>query len=318
MFSAWWEILALNSVVLLLAVVLDNVLPEPPTRFHPVAWLGRAITLLERAAPQRPEAAFMYGCGLVVAVVGILAALTWLLMTALMSLSPVAYVVGGAVVLRVSFTVTGLLSAADRTREALEGGRADDARASLGSLVSRDATSLTEPQVAAAAIESTAENTTDSYVGPWLAFALFGVPGAVAYRAVNTLDSMIGYRGRYEYLGKAAARLDDAVNFIPARLSALLLLASGALHSFPVGRAWQTLVEDRGRTASPNAGWTMSAMAGLLGTRLEKPGHYRLGDALLDPEAEDIGRATSVAEITAVLALVAAIVVLAARHAVLG
>ena len=91
-----------------------------------------------------------------------------------------------------------------------------------------------------AAIESAAENTTDSYVGPWLAFALFGLPGAVAYRALNTLDSMIGYRGRYEHLGKASARLDDLANLAPARLSALLMLAAGALRRLPARRGWHT------------------------------------------------------------------------------
>ena len=131
--------------------------------------------------------------------------------------------------------------------------RLEEARASLRSLVSRDPTSLSPSLVAASAIESVAENTTDSYVGPWLAFALLGVPGAVAYRAVNTLDSMIGYRGSYEYLGKASARVDDAVNLLPARLSALLLLASRALGRLPVRRAWRTMWRDRGRTTSPNA-----------------------------------------------------------------
>ena len=111
---------------------------------------------------------------------------------------------------------------------------------SLRSLVSRDARALTGPQVAMAAIESAAENTTDSYVGPWLAFALFGLPGAVAYRALNTLDSMIGYRGRYEHLGKASARLDDLANLAPARLSALLMLAAGALRRLPARRGWHT------------------------------------------------------------------------------
>lgn len=318
MFSEWWQFLALNAVVLLLAVVLDVLLPEPPSRFHPVAWLGRAITLLERFAPQGPKSAFAYGCAIVVVVVGVLGGLTWLLMAALMALSPAAYVVGGAVVLRLSFTVMGLLSASDRTRQALDDGRLDDAQESLRSLVGRDPTSLTESLVAAAAIESVAENTSDSYVGPWLAFALLGVPGAVAYRAVNTLDSMIGYRDRYEYIGKAAARVDDVVNFVPARVSALLMLVSAAVHRLQVRRAWQTMIRDRGLTASPNAGWTMSAMAGLLGTRLEKPGHYRLGDELRDPDPDDIRTAANIAEITAILALATALVALAARHAVLG
>ncbi len=318
MFSEWWQFLALNAVVLLLAVVLDVLLPEPPSRVHPVVWLGRAITLLERYAPEGSRSAFAYGCAIVVVVVGVLGALTWLLMAALMAISPAAYVVGGAVTLRVSFTVMGLLSAADRTRQALDGGRLEEAQESLRSLVGRDPTSLTESLVAAAAIESVAENTSDSYVGPWLAFALLGVSGAVVYRAVNTLDSMIGHRDRYEYLGKAAARVDDVVNFVPARVSALLMLASAAVHRRSVRQAWQTLIRDRGLTASPNAGWTMSAMAGLLGTRLEKPGHYRLGDELRDPDPDDIGAAANIAEITAVLAMMVALIVLAARHAVLG
>ena len=102
----------------------------------------------------------------------------------------------------------------------------------------------------------------------------------MVYRAVNTLDSLLGYRGAYEYLGKFAARLDDVVNLVPARISALLILAGGALSRPSVRRGWRIMLRDRRRTASPNAGLTMSAMAGLLGIQLEKPGHYRLGEGL--------------------------------------
>ena len=291
MFSVWWDGLVLDALALLLAVGLDRLLPEPPAKFHPVVWMGRIIVAMERAAPQRPVPAFLFGCAIVVTVTGVSITLAWLAMAALTSVHPLAYVTGGAIVLRTTFTVRGLSSAAKRTRETLSEGRLDAARGSLTSLVSRDPTALTAPLVAASAIESVAENTTDSYIGPWLAFAVLGVPGAVAYRAVNTLDSMLGHRGNYEYLGKTAARLDDAVNLIPARLSALLLLVSGALGRLPVRRAWSTMLRDHGYTASPNAGLTMSAMAGLLGTRLEKPGHYRLGEGLREPETDDIGTA---------------------------
>ena len=140
----------------------------------------------------------------------------------------------------------------------------------------------------------------------------------MAYRAINTLDSMLGYRGGYEYLGKTAARMDDAVNLMPARLSALLLLASGALSRLSVRRAWSIMLRDRRHTASPNAGLTMSAMAGLLGARLEKPGHYCLGEGMREPEAEDIGTAIRVAEQTAILGVVATVGVLAMRHAIIG
>ena len=318
MFFAWWDGLTLDALALLLAVGLDRLLPEPPAGIHPVVWMGRAISAMERAAPKRPLPAFLFGCVIVAALVAVSTALAWLATAALHSIHPLAYVVGSAILLRTTFTARGLSSAAKHTRQALGEGRLDDARTSLRSLVSRDPTTLTASLVAASAIESVAENTTDSFIAPWLAFALFGVPGAVAYRAVNTLDSMIGIRGRYEYLGKAAARLDDAVNLVPARLSALLLLAGGALARQPARRGWSIMLRDRGITASPNAGLTMSAMAGLLGTRLEKPEHYSLGEGLRNPETEDIDTAIRLAELTAILGVIAALGLLVARHAIAG
>ena len=272
------------------------------------------VTTIERFAPRRPLVSFFYGCGLVAIVVGFAIVAAWVCMSVLASIHPIAYVLGGAIVLRSTFTVKGLSTAALHTERMLADDRLDLARESLRSLVSRDARSLGTPLVAAAAIESVAENTNDSFVGPWVAFAIFGVPGAIAYRAVNTMDSMIGYRGRYEYLGKAAARLDDLVNLIPARLSAGLLLAGGLLAGCPMGSGWRTMLQDRGRTSSPNAGLTMSAMAGLLGVRLEKPGHYCLGEKFRDPGPDDIGRAVSIVSRTSLLAVVAALGLLAAWH----
>ena len=169
-----------------------------------------------------------------------------------------------------------------------------------------------------AAIESVAENTTDSFVAPWLAFALFGLPGAAAYRALNTLDSMIGYRGRYEHLGKAAARLDDLVNLVPARLSAALLLAGGALRRLPVGRGWHIASRDHRHTESPNAGWTIGACAGLLGVALEKLGYYRIGHGLPDPTWQDLAAAARLAYAAAALAMAVAVAVTVVRGLVWG
>ncbi|MCY3913270.1 MAG: adenosylcobinamide-phosphate synthase CbiB [Chloroflexi bacterium] len=318
MLSPWLDNLIWDAAILAIAVVLDLLLPEPPHAVHPVVWMGKATETLRRVAPQHPVGAFAYGCVMVVVVVGGTGAAAWFGLAALAAIHPIAYLIGGAVVLRTAFALTGLTAAAHRTRRALVEGRLEVARESLRSLVSRDATALTPPQVAAAAIESVAENTTDSFVGPWIAFALFGVPGAIAYRALNTMDSMVGYRGTTEYLGKAAARLDDLTNLIPARLSALTVLASGWLARLPAGRAWRTMRRDGGATASPNAGLTMSAMAGLLGVCLEKPGHYRLGAGFRDPEPGEIGRAVTMVNRTAALAVVVSLGVLAARHAITG
>ena len=318
LFDAWWAGLALDAAVVALAVILDRFLPEPPAAIHPVVWIGRATGLLVRRRPTAPLPAFAWGSAVVLLVVGASGFLAWLVMQGLAALGPVAYVLGGAVLLRTTFTVRGLSTAAGETRRALNEDRLDDARQSLRALVSRDAAGLTPPLVAAAAVESVAENTTDSYIGPWLAFATLGVPGAVAYRAVNTLDSVLGFRGANEYLGKAAARLDDLVNLIPARLSALLLLAGGAMMRLPVARAWRGMLRDQRLTESPNAGWTMGAAAWLLGIELEKPGHYRLGEGLRPPEANDIRLVVRLAGYTAVFGVVLALGVLAARHAITG
>ena len=310
--------LAQDALVLVLATGLDRFLPEPPNRIHPVVWMGRATHLLARIAPTGPIAALLFGGLIVVVVVGGSAAGAWLVMSNLATLGSLAYVVGGTLLLRTTFTVRGLSRAARQTQRTLEQGRVDEARASLRSLVSRDPASLGPSQAAAAAIESVAENTTDSYVGPWMAFAVLGIPAAVAYRAVNTLDSMLGYRGAYEYLGKTSARLDDLVNLVPARVSALLMLLGGAVARQPARRGWRTMIGERSLTASPNAGWTMSAMAGLLGTRLEKPDHYCLGRGFPPPDPRDIGRSVEVIRRTAALALVATLGLLALRVVVTG
>ena len=318
MFTTWLDGLSLNALMLLLAVLLDLLLPEPPSKVHPVVWMGLTIDLLKRLTPQKPILTFLYGCIIGVVVVAFCTAIAYVVADLFRAAGAAVYVVGGALILRTTFTVRGLTSAANGVRHALKQDRLDEAREGLKHLVSRDASTLSTPLVAAAAIESVAENTTDSYVAPWLAFAIFGIPGAMAYRAINTLDSMLGHRGKYEYLGKASARLDDVANLIPARISALLTLAAGALSRLPVALGWKILLRDRNLTASPNAGWTMSAMAGLLGIRLEKVGHYCLGWGMPEPKVEDISKAVRVAKITAILGLVTALGLLVARHAIVA
>ncbi|MCK4721659.1 MAG: cobalamin biosynthesis protein, partial [Dehalococcoidia bacterium] len=117
-----------------------------------------------------------------------------------------------------------------------------------------------------------------SFVAPLFYFLLFGVPGAIAYRIVNTFDAMVGYHGEWEYLGKFAARLDDVVNFVPARVTGLLIVLAARICRKNVSQAWRIMLRDHKKTQSPNAGWTMGAIAGALGVQLEKAGHYKLGD----------------------------------------
>jgi adenosylcobinamide-phosphate synthase len=155
-------------------------------------------------------------------------------------------------------------------------------------------------------VQSLAENISDSFVAPLFYFALLGVPGAIAYRAINTLDSMVGYRGQYEALGKASARLDDVANLIPARLTAALLLLAGLLTRCNVAEGWRVFWRDRRKTPSPNGGRPMAMMAGLLGVRLEKKGVYVLGDEINSLTPETVGLAWRLIMATSFLAALCA------------
>jgi adenosylcobinamide-phosphate synthase len=318
MWSGDWRA---EAATLLVAIVVDLVAREAPAAVHPVVWMGKLIEWLERLAPgpDRRAVSLVAGAGMALLVPAAAAGVAWLATSALRQMGPAAYVLVGSVLLSTTFAVRELARAANRTRSAMESGDREEARRSLRSLVSRDTRTLAPPLVAMAAIESVAENTTDSFLGPWLAFALFGLPGAFAYRAVNTLDSMIGYRGRYEYLGKAAARLDDLVNLVPARLCALLMLVAGRLFcGMPTGRGWRIARRDRRLTESPNAGWTIAAAAGLLGVALEKIGHYRIGDGLDDPAPADVGASVRLAYAVAATAAAVVVAGLALRGSVFG
>ena len=290
--------------VLGLAVGLDALCGEPPNQWHPVAIAGRLIAAADRRAPVLPFAALAYGT--VVALGGTLACGLGarLLVSGLAGRLPLLQIPATVLLLKSTFAVRALHEAAVAVAEPLAMDNLPTARCRLRALVSRDATELDAPLVAAAAVESVAENLSDSFVAPLVWYALLGIPGAVAYRFANTCDAMLGYRGRYEYLGKAAAHLDDALNWLPARLSALAIVAAAPLVGANARGAWRVMRRHHGRTASPNAGWPMSATAGALGVRLEKRGHYQLGCGPRAANAATIGDAVRLMRAAAALTFV--------------
>ncbi|HEV3193759.1 MAG TPA: adenosylcobinamide-phosphate synthase CbiB [Polyangiaceae bacterium] len=281
-----------------LAVALDLTFGEPPARLHPVVWMGKAIAMCERFAPTRGRLRQLAaGTAIAVGVPTVFAAAAWLLESRLRAHALLGLLVG-AFALKTTFALRGLGRAVLTMRDEIALGKVDSARLSLRALCSRDATNLDSASLVAATIESAAENTCDSFVAPLFWFAVLGLPGAAFYRAVNTLDAMIGYHGRYEWLGKASARLDDVLNWLPARLTAGLLLVAGAFSGLNVVGGARVLWRDGALTESPNAGRPMAVMAGLLGVQLTKAGHYRLGDAttpLHPPQIERAWRSVLVA-----------------------
>jgi len=266
-------------LVLLLALAMDVLFGEPPRAIHPVVWIGKVISFWEKfATAQGPRYQLVYGGAMVLLTIFVFAAPVYFLLIYASQISSIAYVIGGALLLKLSFSLRELRRAALAIELILTKDDLREAQAMMSTLVSRDTQSLEKPEIVSATVESVAENISDSFVAPLFYFLLLGVPGALAYRVVNTFDAMIGYHGKYEYLGKFAARLDDVLNFIPARVSGLLLVIAAYLCRRDGKRAWRVMLRDHGKTESPNAGWPMSAMAGALRVRLEKRGCYTLGN----------------------------------------
>jgi adenosylcobinamide-phosphate synthase len=297
--------MAMNRRVLTLlgAVLLDLSLGEPPNRFHPVVGIGRALSFGHDRFRRAPGKLQLVGGAATVGAVTLGAALIGRRLELHLPAPVLAFA------LKPTFSFRSLIREGLGVAEALENEDLLGARRNLRSLVSRPTEKLAAPLIAAAAIESLAENLSDSVVAPWLAYAGFGLAGAVAYRAINTADAMYGYRGDLEWLGKAAARTDDAVNWLPSRLTCLLIVAAATIkHSRRAGRsALECWRSDASTTASPNAGGPMAAMAGALGRRLEKPGHYVLGNGFPDPDADDIRRAARLVEAASAMAAAAAL-----------
>lgn len=283
-----------QPVVPLVALLLDLALGDPPNRYHPVAWMGAAIAVLRRRAPRRGRLARLaYGGLVALGGTGLVAWAGRLLERALLRLPRPWCRLAEAGVLKAALALRGLGRAATLVQRALECGDLEAARRLLAwHLVSRETASLDASLVAAATVESVAENASDGVIAPLFYYALGGLPAALAYRFANTADAMLGYRdAEHEWLGKVAARLDDVLNWAPARLTAGLIVIAALVVGEDARGAWHTWRRDARLTASPNAGHPMSAVAGALGVALEKPGHYRLGAELAPPAPGDIARA---------------------------
>jgi adenosylcobinamide-phosphate synthase len=222
-----------------------------------------------------------YGVVLAIGVIWVFAGGSYVILQLLNSIpnEPIRIIIT-AILLKSTFSVRMMREYASDLATAIRQNDYTKARSVLKHIVRRDPASLSDAQVISAGIETVAEGMGDGIASPLFYYALFGIPGAFAYRAINTLDSMVGYKDpEFMNLGWFSARLDSIANWLPARLASILMLLSGKLLGESASRSWRILIRDRNRTESWNAGWLMSAMAGLLGVKLEKPGFYALGDA---------------------------------------
>lgn len=260
------------------AYVLDLVAGDPRWLPHPVLLMGRATRAgeaLVRRVARSPVTQLAGGALIVVAVAGLSAGAGHLLLLAASKLGPGAEMATAAALGWTTLATRSLLEHAAAVLRALDAGDLGRARRAVSLIVGRDTAGLDETGVARAVVESVAESSSDGIVAPLFYLTLGGPELALAYKAVSTLDSMIGHReSPYLYLGRAAARLDDLANLIPSRLTALLIVAAAPLMGRSVHAAWRVWRRDGGRHDSPNAGQPEAAMAGVLGVRLGGLNHY--------------------------------------------
>ncbi|AMJ65283.1 adenosylcobinamide-phosphate synthase CbiB [Hymenobacter sp. PAMC 26628] len=254
---------------LLAGYALDLLLADPEGWPHPVRTYGALIAAGERRLNQGPQR-FAKGAALAGGLVGGTFGAFWLLDKALQRLPPAVGLAANSAWVFYGLANTGLVREGRAVFEVLERDGLEAGRRQLARIVGRDTARLDAQQIRTAVLESLAENLSDGVVAPLLAYALAGVPGLMAYKMVNTLDSMVGYRSpRYEQFGKFAARLDDAANLVPARLTAALLGALGGSR-----RSFRFIFQYGHRHKSPNAGYPEAALAGVLNCRFGGPNYY--------------------------------------------
>ncbi len=300
-----------QPAILVLALILDALIGDPRPIWdkipHPVALAGRYIGFQDRVlngadltAAQRRRR----GVVLVIQLVVLAAILGWLVQTLLIALPAGSTVV--ALLASILIAQRSLYEHVNAVAAGLRDGGIDGGRAAVAHIVGRDPDRLDEPGIARAAIESTAENFSDGVVAPAFWFVLFGLPGLLVYKAINTADSMIGYKTeRHQHFGWAAARFDDLLSWLPARLSGLLIACAAPLAGGRIRHALAIMVRDAPIHRSPNAGWPEAAMAGAVQVALAGPRIYADGVAD-DPYLNAGGRlAIGADEISAALRVLA-------------
>ena len=268
-----------SMITAVVAFLIDALIGDPRSKFHPVVLIGNLISSLEkllRRDDDSPSKKIFKG-GIIVCLVSATTLLVGFGLELLLNEIPIlaAQIFFQALVLSFMISPRSLGDAAREIYLLLTAEKLSQAREKVGWIVGRDTKNLNEAEVARATIETVSENTVDGIISPLFFFALGGLPFAIFYRAVNTMDSMLGYKNeKYFYFGKVAARLDDVANFVPARLTAILFLGAAVILQLDYKNAFAMMKRDASKHPSPNGGWAEATVAGALNIRLGGTNYY--------------------------------------------
>ena len=295
-------------VIVAFALGIDFVFGDPKNRYHPTAWIGTLIAKLTPLAKNQNTYVEKLGGIFVVAItVGVVVTLLSILDTGISLLTTdwVTIVVSGVVVvilLKTTIAIRGMEKHVKAVLESLDQNNLDMARTNLSMIVKRNTKNLDKNHVISGVLESISENTVDGVTGPLFYFALFGLPGAFVYRVINTVDSMIGYKTDiFKNIGWFGATCDTILNYIPSRLTGLVMIISAAILQNNWKESYKIMIRDGKKTESPNAGYPMAALAGALETKFEKINHYKLGNGEIILTTEHVNSALTMMKLTSIL-----------------
>ncbi len=290
------------------AILLDFKFGDPKNKYHPTAWIGSLIAILTPIAKNDHITIEKLGG---VCVVGISSGVVILLLFALYTglslitvdfLSLIISIIIGGILLKTTIAIRGLEKHAISVLESIDEENLDVARTQLSMIVKRNTKNLDKNHILSGVLESISENTVDGITGPLFYYALLGLPGAFVYRVINTADSMIGYKTDiFKNIGWFAAHCDSVLNYIPSRLTGLIMIISSAILKNNWKNSYKIMMRDGKNTESPNAGYPMAALAGALETKFEKINHYKLGDGEIILTKDHVYSAISIMKLTSIL-----------------
>lgn len=292
--------------IIFLAIILDLLWGEVPSSIHPVVLMGMVIEFLKPPLLRFKNKSS--GFFLTIILLALFLIPLYFILR-LLQFNLILYLLVSIFVLFTTFAIKGLMDSVSQVKQQLETD-VNLARQSVSQLVSRDTTNLSNEELASAAVESLTENITDSVISPLFYTLFLGVLGGMAYRVINTLDAMVGYKDEINRdIGWFPARLDDLANYIPARLTGLLMVASAAFMGLDWRNSYRTMINEARKTPSPNSGYPMAAAAGALGVQLEKKGIYTLGESKNPLNSDVIEQALSLSQITIIFFLVISFII---------